>query len=402
MRQRRKSQTNLKPPRVALLVNSSTQWGREILFGVNAYAREHGPWELQVETHEVDELLKVPGEWSGDGIIARVHTEPFSRALAALRVPVVNVSGIELPSNRFPRVANDLAAAARLAHRHFAERGFFNFGYFSLLARSYVTSHRTSFAKAAAQAGHTFVALAASPAASPVTEWNPEDRHLSRWLMELPKPVGILTWNAGSALEILNTCRREGLRVPDEIAVLSGTYDDVLCELSDIPISGIRVEAGQIGYQAAARLDCLFRRGTKDAGRRLLIPPTRVMERLSTNTIGVDDPVLVRALAFFRAHLADLITVSDAARHSGISRRGLERRFRAILRRTPAEEICRLRLDLAKQLLAETDRPLSDIAEACGFGTHSYFSAQFRADSGVTPREFRLQHKRGRHGGGFG
>lgn len=131
-------------PRVAIFIDSSSQWGREILFGVNDYAREHGPWNLHIEPCMGDHEVRIPNRWTGDGIIARIHSESFARSLNSINLPIVNVSSIQLKKDPFPRVTNDLHAAARLAFEHFTDRGFTHFGYFSLLARPYVCLHRAS------------------------------------------------------------------------------------------------------------------------------------------------------------------------------------------------------------------------------------------------------------------
>lgn len=381
------------PPCVAIFVDSTSQWGREILFGVNDYSKEHGPWNLHVESYLGDNHVQIPDRWTGDGIIARIHSESFAKALESIRVPIVNVSNIQLKKAIFPRVTNDLQAAARLAFDHFRERGFVHFGYYSLLARPYVSVHRASFARAVQKEQYLFSDLSSNLATTRLPEWNPINRKLSEWIHQLPKPIGILTWNAESAREILNICRLESISVPDQVSVMSGTYDDVLCELSEIPISGIQVEARQIGYKAAVELHRLFQKKSPQNQEPILIPPTRIITRRSTETFNIADLPMMKAITFFRENLSQAISILDAARFAGVSRRVLERRFRATLKRSPAEELKRLRHERAKQLLIESDLSLSQIAESAGFRSPSHFGSQFRALSGETPHEFRTRHR---------
>ena len=63
---------------------------------------------------------------------------------------------------------------------------------------------------------------------------------------------------------------------------------------------------------------------------------------------------MVKALSFIRQQGILPVRVNDVARHAGVSRRGLERRFMEQLHRTPAAELRRFQLDRARQLLAET------------------------------------------------
>jgi transcriptional regulator GlxA family with amidase domain len=83
------------------------------------------------------------------------------------------------------------------------------------------------------------------------------------------------------------------------------------------------------------------------------------------------------------------------ADHLRVSARTLERRFKGVLGRTPAKEILRQRIERAKQLLAETDMPLADIAARCGYNYLSNLSHAIRADTGMTPTAWRKRVQRG-------
>src|ERR1019366_5266383 len=124
--------------RVAMLVDTSTSWGRRILQGINNYTRKRGPWQIFVEARGMESRLRVPPGWQGDGVIAQVDNSPMAAELKSLGIPVVNVSGIALPDAGFARVTTDLRAGAALALNHFLDRGFHHFAYFSLMGLSYV------------------------------------------------------------------------------------------------------------------------------------------------------------------------------------------------------------------------------------------------------------------------
>ena len=374
-------------PRVAVLVDTSTSWGHRLHVGIHSY-RKAGPWQLFVEPRGLEERLRLPAGWRGHGIIARIDSVAMAEELAALHIPVVNVSGIELPGISFPRVTTDLNASARLAAGHFLERGFKHFAYFSLRGLSYVASHQKSFADAVAGAGGDFALLTVKPRAGAEPDWNLDLAKLGEWLKGLPKPVGVLTWNPSSAREIIYACQMAGLLVPEEVAVLSGSDDELLCNLLQVPISGIFVAAEPIGYQAAQLLDQLMR-GRPAPKQPELIAPSGVTTRQSTDTLAISDAALVKALSFIRQNAARPIQVSDVARQSGISRRVLERRFSEVLSRTPAAEIRRMHLENAKQLLTETDMPIPEVAEAAGFSSPEYMAYTFRQELNTTPRKFR-------------
>ncbi len=377
-------------PRVAVLVDTSTSWGRRILQGIHNYARKHGSWQLFVEARGMEERLRVPAGWQGDGVIARIGNLPMAQELKSLRLPVVNVSGIKLPEIDFPRVTTDMQAAAALVLKHFLDRGFQHFAYFSLLGLSYVAIQQDAFLQAVRRAGYDCAVYAVKPRLGAEPDWNLNLAKLGQWLQSLPKPVGVLTWNPSSSREIIYACQMTGLLVPEEVAVISGADDDVLCELLHVPLSALLVAAEQIGHRAAELLDRLMQ-GRPAPKRPVLFAPLGVMTRQSTDTLAIRDRALVKALSFIRQNTARPIQVNEVARQAGISRRVLERRFMQVLGRSPASEIRRAHFDHAKRLLVETDLPIPDVAEAAGFGSPEYLAYVFRSEIGKTPLKYRRE-----------
>jgi LacI family transcriptional regulator len=375
---------------VAVLVDTSTSWGRRVHQGIHSYDRQHGAWQLFVEARGLEERLRVPAGWKGDGVIARVSNSAMAQELKELGLPVVNVSGINVPGATFPSVTTDLVASAQMAARHFLERGFRHFAYFSLMGLSYVAVHQQAFADAVTQAEGDFESFSVRPRSGAEPDWNLDLARLGSWLKSLSKPVGVFTWNPSSAREIIYACQQAGLLVPEEVAVLSSTDDELLCDLVHIPISAILVSAEQIGHRAAELLHALMR-GEEAPLQPIQIPPRSVVTRQSTDTLAIRDPAMAKALSFIRQNASAPIQVSEVARQAGVSRRVLERRFRQALGRAPAEEIRRLHLERAKQLLADTDMPIPEVAEAAGFGSPEYLAYVLRKDLRRSPRAYRKE-----------
>ena len=378
------------PPRVAVLVDTSTSWGRRIVKGINSYTRKHGPWQIFVEARGIEERLRLPPGWQGDGVVARLSHAAMADELRALRIPVVNVSSIELPGPRFPRVVTDLQASARLAATHFLDRGFRHFAYFSLLGLSYVATHQAAFEQAVTEAGGDFASFAVKPVAGAEPDWNVDLAKLGEWLKTLPQPVGILTWNPSSAREIVYASQVASLFVPEQVAVLSGSDDDVLCELLQIPVSGILVAAEQIGFFAAQLLDRLMQ-GNPAPKEPTRLAPVGIITRQSTDTLAIKERPLVKALRFMHQNVNRVLRVEEVARHAGVSRRVLERQFMRILGRSPATELRRVHLERAKQLLVESDLAIPDVAEAAGYGSPEYLAYSFRRETGQTPLAYRRE-----------
>lgn len=379
-------ETRLLPPypRVTVLVPAHSGWGRGVIKGIAAFAKRHGPWQLHVESE--GEHRALPSGWQGEGFIARVSTPAVAKRLLACGVPIVNVSGIQLPGEAagIPRVCNDLRACGGLAARHLLDRGLRNFGYVGLPKLAYVREHRDAFAGPIAEAGFRcqlhLLGLD--------DESTGKTGRLAEWLRGLPKPVGILTWANAQGRAVLDACRRLHLLVPEDVAIISGDDDQLLCESCLPTLSAIGVAAEQTGLCAAEILQKLMG-GMPVPPTPIVVPPLGIVTRQSTDTFAIDHPELLRALGFIREHAVQSIHVDDVLQAVPMSRRALERLFQEQLGRSPAEEIRRMRIEHAKNLLATTDLPVPKVAAACGFGTGTYMATVFRRVVGITPLRFR-------------
>lgn len=372
---------------MAILVDTSLSWGRDIIQGALRQARVREGWIIEVGN-------PLRGEWRDvlrgvDGVIARVSDGEMSRMLKRSGLPVVNVSAMVVPGADFHRVATDVEAAGRLAAEYFLERGFLHFGYVSLTASDYIARQRRAFVRAIRSAGSACVELEIdSPSGNAGRLDAVRGKALDGWLRTLPKPAAILVWSGGS--QIVEGCRRVGIPVPEEVAVLSGTNDSLLCEVSGIPISAIEQPCERIGGEAVRLLEKLML-GKPVPKTPLWLPPGGVVTRRSTDTLAVNDGALVAALRYIRESGGRPVQVGDVARAAGVSRRVLERRFAMHLQATPADHLRRAHLERAKLLLAETDLPMPEVAEAAGFGSPEYMAQTFRSRLKISPLRYRRQ-----------
>jgi len=212
--------------RVALLVDTSTGWGRRLARGVMNYAGKHGPWDLWLEPRGQNEPLRLPASWQGDGVIARVASRMMADHLRESGKVIVNVSGIRISGPQFPCVTTDISAAVRLAVEHFLDRGIRNFGYVGLPRRDYSLARQEAFREACAAVSCQCLAYRPKLRGAGGTAWERQRAALADWLVNLPKPVGIFTWGVRRGLEVIAAARNAELRIPDDLAVLGGDEDE--------------------------------------------------------------------------------------------------------------------------------------------------------------------------------
>src|SRR5687767_10306951 len=140
-----------------------------------------------------------------------------------------------------------------------------------------------------------------------------------RWLQKLQKPAGIMTAHDSQGVQVLDACRRAGLHVPDDIAVVSVDNDPVLCELASPPLSSLDQNAQKLGFEAATLLDRMMR-GEKIEPENSFFEPGEVVTRQSSDVIAVKDPNVAKAARYIREHACGEIDSKAIARASGQSR----------------------------------------------------------------------------------
>jgi len=190
------------------------------------------------------------------------------------------------------------------------------------------------------------------------------------------------------AVQLLDACRRAGVAVPEQAAIIGVDDESVACEMSNPPLSSVVPNALHIGYEAAAMLDSMMR-GKKPHSGDVLVPPLGIVERRSTDIMAINDRLVADAMQLIRRHACDGMNVDDLLRRLSVSRSVLQRRFQAVLERTVHDMIAAERLRKAKELLAETDFALPVIAQRCGFTHSEYLSTVFKQQTGQTISEYR-------------
>jgi len=385
-------------PRVALLIESSRAYGRGLLLGVAKFVREHGRWSIFLQERSLGDVspswLK---DWEGDGIIARVENRPMAEAIRRLGLPAVDVRYL-FPKLEMPSIRTDDEAVARAASEHLLERGFRHFAFCGFDGADYSDIRRDSFGENIAKAGFRCHAFEDPQKPHRASTLEYEEHGLkyedlvASWLKGLPKPIGLMACNDIRGQQVLNACRAIGLAVPDEIAVIGVDNDEVLCDLSDPPLTSVVPNTERIGYEAAALLDRMMA-GARAPKRPIFIEPAGIVTRRSTEVLAIEDRHIAAAVRFIREHASEGIDVSDVLRAVPLSRSTLERRFARTLGRSPKDEILRVRLNRAKQLLAQTDFSLAMVAEKVGFEHTEYLSVIFKKKTGLTPGQFRTQSR---------
>jgi PAS domain S-box-containing protein len=100
---------------------------------------------------------------------------------------------------------------------------------------------------------------------------------------------------------------------------------------------------------------------------------------------------LAIAVEHIQANFGAPLDVPDLARRAGVSVSQLERDFVSLFGLPPRGYLTKVRLEAALAML-DGDKPIVEIAHACGYGDQSAFTRRFHAAVGISPTEYRRSH----------
>lgn len=379
--------------RVAILVETSRSYTRDLLSGVSRYLQQYGPWSTFLELRAFESSVPPWLEkWDGDGVLTRTHNAEMAKAILAAGVPTVELRSTKHTPG-LPFIGMDNALIGQSVAEHFLNRGYRRFGAYTLDTEAFFRERVSNFVSRVEETGVPCAILPASGEESP-RDWEAHQGRLSNWLESLPKPVGIFAANDQLAVQLLDACRRAGIGVPEEVAVVGCENEETLCEFASPALTSVRFDGATVGWRAADRLDRLMR-GEHDGRETILVPPKGIEVRASSDEFVIEDPVALRAAKLIRERAFSGIAVGEICAQLGVSRSTLERRMKSSLGRGTKDEILRVQFREVTRLLSNSDLTIEAIAEQTGFSHANYLQTAFRERLGMTPGEFR---KRGSGG----
>ncbi|MGC4013007.1 MAG: substrate-binding domain-containing protein [Luteolibacter sp.] len=345
-------------------------WEERFLAGVAEYARKAG-WMLHSGLRRSHQDL--PPNWHGEGVIANTLGDPdLIQYVRERGVPAVATdrSGEVFGA---PMIFNDETSIGRAAADHLVPLGFTHFAF--VAPRNRLGSLRASgFEEAVTAAGRTCLRIAK------------ED--LPDLLHGLPKPMAILITNDTHALDVMYEIESAGYQVPKDFALVGVDDDEITCTLCSVPLTSVNLDYEGRGYRCAEVLDLLMQ-GSRDFSGIIHWPIQGVTVRRSTDTIAIPHPAAAEALRFIREHYRKPIGLTELETHLGVSLRGIQDVFKHHVGRSLAQEIARLRLEAATQLLGTTKLKLEAIAQECGYSGRVHLARAIRRAKGLSPQAMR-------------
>jgi len=379
--------------RIAVSINLDWPLKRyhELYKGIQEYAKEHTDWLLVWDHFPEQRLKKCKTVPYYDGVIGRVKYEAYDE-IKRLNIPVVNTWATNAIKDLTSVIVN-FEKVAEMAADHLIKKGFRNFVLIDFRSSGTKQVFFKGFMNKVKPYGCPVKRYLISHNTDMVASlWNKFNDDFESWIKDWKYPLGIVVAMSSIGPKITSRCIESGLRIPEDVAIVSSGNDLSFCEGRHPTISSVDINYFQAGYESARLLDMKMR-GEEPKEKTFFIEPRAFVARESTDSYAVQDKDVQLALRYISENYDDNIQVIDVVEAVDVSRSTLERRFQDIIGHSIYDEINRLRLSSVKRLLIETDMDIKNICKESGFSSSHHLRRVFFKDTGINPGEFRKKNQ---------
>jgi LacI family transcriptional regulator len=382
--------------KIALLLDFTEEYHKNLLRGIIRYSREHGPWiflRLPLYYRDsvgVDGLIKYVKDWGAKGLIGQLYSKTEIEKFRKAGISVV-AQDFEERFKEVPNISGAYTETGRMGAEYFLKRGFKNFAFYGFKNFVWSRERAEGFEEKINESGYV-VHYYEHRKSRHTDLWYYKPSALSRWLKSLPKPIALMASDDNQALHITEASKHADVRVPEDIAVLGVDNDENICYLSDPPLSSIHLDIESGGYEAAGVMHKLLTEKKKKFSN-IIIKPTVIETRASTNIYSTNDIHIDNALKFIHLNVDRNIRVTQLLEEIPLSRRSLEKRFIMITGLPIYKYIFNVRMDMFSRLLLETNKSVIEIAHQLGLDNTKNVTKQFKTLKGITPLEYRKKFK---------
>ncbi|ADV42085.1 xylose operon transcription regulator XylR [Bacteroides helcogenes] len=385
--------------RLILLTDFTESFSYNLLKGVLAYSKSHEPWVVcrmppsYKLTYGMEGVLKWAKAWQADAIIGRFDNNDNVELFRKHGIIAI-AQDYKSRFKSIPNITGDYRKSGKMAAEFFISKGFQHFAFYGYRDAVWSQERCEGFYEciAAQGFGDNFHAYQEQ---SLDDLWFYEAPPLLTWLKSLPQPTALMACDDNQGNRITEICKVNNIRVPDRIAILGVDNDEIICNLSDPPLSSISHNIARGGFEAAELINHLL--NDEDSSHQniqdVVIQPINIVNRLSTDFYSTADAYIHTALKYIHQNIAADITVTDIVKQVPLSRRLLEIRFKQVTQQSIHKYIFNLRMERFAQLLLASDAPIADVAEQVGISNLKNLSRQFKLLKKVSPNEYRKKHQ---------
>lgn len=376
--------------KILLLVDHSSEFSRCLLRGLIRYSKDFGPWIFYRLPSYYQDLYGTKGivewakDWQADAILAR-WDQDGTNLLTELNIPVI-LQNYKNKSIYFSNLTGDYIGTGEMAGNFFIKRKYKNFAFYGNKDVVWSRERAEGFRREVEKVGGNYYSFESESLNG--EQWSSRHIELDEWLLSLPKPIGLFACDDSFALQVSESCKIKNIRIPQEIALLGVDNDELICNLSDPPISSIELDVEKGGYEAGRLIDQMINKERKTPVD-IVIRPIRFELRQSTERYNIDNKYIAEIIKHIESHFTSEINIDGLTQIVPLSRRNLEIKFKEEMGTSIYQFILQCRVELFADLLLTTNRSLFDLAIESGFNDSKNISRIFKKTKGYTPNEYR-------------
>ena len=383
--------------RVLIISDFTESFAHKLLAGLVDYSRQKEQWIVRRMPPEykaqigIQGVIRVAKEWDVNAVIGQF--EPTDDiGLFAENGIVAIAQDYKKKFTTIPNITADYIGTGRMAARFFLERGFRNFGFFGMNDVCWSDERCDGFRREveAAGFGDSFYSYRMQEIDM---VWYYQRNRLREWLRMIPKPIAIMACDDNQGANLIEACHGIGIKIPEEVSVIGVDNDETLCALGSTTLTSIQIDIEEGGRQTAALVERLVADPMAPA-EDIVLQPVKIVGRMSTAAFATADQQILNALLFIHKNALKKISVSDVMAEAALSRRLLERRFKAVTGKTLYEYITDQKLKYFAEQLADTDEQVINIALSMGENDTKSISRRFKQLYGCTPVEWREKQRK--------
>ena len=384
--------------RLLIISDFTEQFPYRLLRGIMAWARRSDqPWVVCKMPPSYKREIGIKGvvrwakDWRANVVIGQF--DPSDDVSLFRKNGIVAIAQDYISQfDDIPNITAEYELTGRIAAQQLSGRGYKNFGFFGYEDVCWSDGRLKGFRDTLeGDFGVSEIHIFNDRQLSSM--WSYDIAELRKWLLSLPKPIGLFACDDNQAQILLETCQASGINVPLDVAIIGVDNDEVTCSLTAPALSSIDMDIEKAGYEVAQMADRMVQ-DPSYLGEDIVIRPIAAVSRGSTGIMATTDPVVAEAMRYIYQNRTRKLQVADVIKQVPVSRRLLEQRFKEATGASIYTVISSLRMDYFAQQLVNSSDTVSEIAARMDEPDTKSISRRFQALKGCTPTEYRKRELR--------
>ncbi|MDD2250873.1 MAG: DNA-binding transcriptional regulator [Candidatus Cloacimonetes bacterium] len=376
--------------KILVLIDYSTEFSRRLLEGLIEYSQKVGNWSFYrlplyyKSIYGEEGVIQWAKKWNADFIIVQWNYISI-QSLSKLQIPVF-LQDYEEDGKCFSNITGDYVGTGIMAAKFFIQRRYKNFAFYGKKGFIWSSEREKGFRQEIEKIQGKYYYFENEEQNE--LEWRNNHIQLEGWLISLPKPVAIFACDDSFAIQISEICKLNNINIPKEIALLGVDNDKLICNLSDPPISSIKLDAKKGGFELGEKIENTHKKQIFEPFN-ICVNPLEIELRQSTESYNIKDKNILKIVKYLQRNITLPIKLEELTSLVPLSRRGLEIKFKNEMGMPIYQFILDQRVELFTSLLVTTNLSISDITDQCGFNDYSNLYRLFRKAKGCSPIEYR-------------